>query len=288
MKLLVISNPVAGRNSGDKTKKVVSYLSSCGADVSVEYTSFRGNATNIAAEAYSRGIEKIVAVAGDGTINEIINGIVGIDIALGIIPAGTTNVFAREVHIPDNAHKACDIILKGNERRVSLGVINGSYFMLMASAGFDAEVVNSIDLKLKAKTGKFAYISSALKVSAQYEFPAMSIITDQKERYEGCLVVVSNVRYYAGKFVMAPYASTDDKFLDVCIFTKKGKRQLARYLWGILTKSHHKYKDVIYLKARQIRIFSERKINVQVDGDPFCELPVDISVVPKVLRVCCP
>lgn len=288
MKLLIISNPVAGKNSKDKTRKAASYLSSRGADVSVEHTSFRGNATNIAAEAYARGFDKIAAVAGDGTINEIINGIVGIDIALGIIPAGTTNVFAKEVGVPDNLYKACDIILDGKERRISLGVINGSYFMLMASAGFDAEVVNSIDLKLKARTGKFAYIASAFSVSARYDFPSMNIMIDQKERYKGCLVVVSNVRYYAGKFVMAPYASTDDKFLDVCIFTKSGKRQLARYLWGLLTKSHHKYKDVIYLKAKQIRIFSEKRIKVQVDGDPFCELPVDISVVPKILRVCCP
>lgn len=288
MKYLLISNPVAGKNSKKKTKRIASYLSSFGAEVSIETTLYKGNATNLAAQAYSRKVDAVIVLSGDGTISEAINGMAGIDVPIGIIPVGTANVFAGELGISENIYKAADVILRGKEKRISLGVINGTYFMLMASCGFDAEVVSSINLKLKSKIGKLAYIASAAAVLRRYNFPEVNVCIDQRRECKGCLVVISNARYYAGKFVMAPHASTDDKFLDVCIFTKRGRGQMLRYLWGLFTKRHHKYKDVVYVKARHVRMSSAEKVNVQVDGDPFCRLPADVSVVPKILRVFCP
>jgi len=126
-----------------------------------------------------------VVAGGDGTINEVINGIAGSSMPVGIIPLGVSNVLALELGIPLNSERASDIVIKGNVRPVPLGISNGRYFFLMAGVGFDAEVVCRLNMRLKRYLRKLTYILTGIKVIFSYKPPTIKIITDSGEFLEG-------------------------------------------------------------------------------------------------------
>ncbi len=255
-------------------------------DVELVKTQAPLDATRLAREAVDLGFDMVVAVGGDGTLNEVINGVVGSNITVGLIPFGITNVFALEVGIPRDPFDAINVLLHGKPRKIDIGKANDRYFILMVGAGLDGVAVNNFPFKLKWFLGKLSYLVTGMYYYFLRYTPArMEIIVDG-EKYYGYQIMVNNVSLYGGKFKIAPRANIFDGYLDVCIFTRSGFFDDLRYVWSILNSSHYKWSDVLLLKAKKITIKGDSYFHV--DSEPMGKLPVDIEVVPHSIKIMLP
>ena len=288
----IIANPAAGRAGNKKISDILDYLGRRGAEAKAFITGKRGDAIEATRRAVreSKGkkIDMVVAAGGDGTINEVVNGLMGSDIPLGVIPLGTVNVYALETGIPQDYRKACDVLLEGEVRKVRVGKINDRYFVLMAGVGFDADVVYRLDLGLKKNMGKLAYVLTGIGRLARYDFKKLDIEIDGGRRYEGCSVVIGNMKYYGGRVSVTPLANFDKDTLDVCIFKGGGAINMIRYTFGVLRKRHLSYEDVEYLSVKSLRVFSKTKTYIQVDGDVYGVLPAEFAKADERLSVILP
>jgi len=226
----------------------------------------------------------VVAVGGDGTINEVVNGIAGSDSALGILPLGTANVFALELGIPSKLREAAEIIVAGHSKKIDLARANERYFVQLAGVGFDAETVRETDLEMKKRIGPLSYVLAAVKVAAQ-EPPILTVKTVEGREEQGCFVLVGNGRYYGGPFEFFPGAKQDDGLLEVCIFKRRSHMDLLHYFQGILCRTHTKFEDVEYFQTSGLEISSEQPVPTEVDGELAGEAPVTFAVLNKKLKV---
>ncbi len=295
MRIKLIANPAAGSGRIKTIEQVREYLEHKGASVELYLTGKRGDAVLAAKVAAEEGFDTVVAMGGDGTLNEVINGLAGSSMHLGVIPLGTVNVFALETDIPTDPLKACDVILNGIPRKVSLGKVNDSYFLLMVGMGFDAYVVCGVDLRLKRLSGRLSYIIKALTSLFSYSGHLLEVVLDNGEKIEGCWVVVGNGKYYGGRMSVTPSADLMRWDLDVCIFKGKGSINMLRYVWGIMRRRHLCYPDVEYHTVKGLKVTSKGKTYIQADGDVVGQLPAEFSVMedgitvilPNVKKGCC-
>lgn len=288
MVIKLIANPTAGRGGRGIIYQVQEYLKQRGATVGLFETFQRGDALLAAREARKGGIDMVVAAGGDGTINEIINGLAGSVIPVGIIPLGTVNVFALETGIPMTPLMACDILLNGNPKNINLGKINNHYFLLMAGIGFDAYVVYGLDLRLKRFLGRLSYIITGLGRLFSYPGHSLEIDLDNGKKVQGYGVVVGNMKYYGGTMSITPFADFERNDLDVCIFKKKGVANMLRYTWGVLRKQHLNYPDVEYYTVKGLKVTSHGKTYIQADGDVAGQLPAEFSIAEEGITVMLP
>jgi diacylglycerol kinase (ATP) len=288
--IVLISNPTAKKASQKKVALASYYLQSKGFAVEVFFTARRGDAENLAREAARKSPHLIVAAGGDGTINEVVNGIAGSDTPVAVLPLGTTNVLAKELGIPEGVKESMEIAVRGRPVVVSLGRITLTnpaspltrYFCLMAGIGFDGAAVRGINETLKKISGKGAYIYSGMRTLSGFVPDSLTLTIDGKP-HSGYSVIVGNASRYGGNFRATPDARIEDPNLYVCLF--KGKRRLdtLRYVLGIINGSHLKFRDVEYLTAKHIKVDGEA--HVQIDGDYLGLTPAEISAAPDCLRL---
>jgi len=243
---------------------------------------------------FAKGLKKtdrIVVAGGDGTINEVINGLLSSEdsetkeIPLSIIPTGTANVLAKELGIPEDINGAVNRLLSGSVRKISLGRTNGRYFSLMTGIGFDGETVLGVKNDfIKKISGKLAHVVSGLKVLIRYSPVLIKIITPEKEIH-GYTAVIGNAKCYGGFFYVTPNASVTDELLDICVFQGRTRMALLRFIIGVLRQKHLDFKDVDYLKASEMEILSDSKVHVQIDGEYLGLLPVRIEVVKDAINL---
>jgi YegS/Rv2252/BmrU family lipid kinase len=264
------------------------YLQSKGCRVEVLFTEKRGDAESLAKEAIKKSPSLVIAAGGDGTINEVINGITGTEIPLAILPLGTTNVLAKELGIPETVEAAMKIAISRAPRSISLGKIVYTpslitrYFCLMAGIGFDGEAVFRISGAVKKMSGKGAYIVSGLKTLSGFN-PEKLIFSINGMTYAGYSAIIGNAAKYGGHFRVTPDARLTDPFLYVCLFKGKKRLDLIRYVFGIVTGRHLAFQDIEYLKAGSIEI--QGKAHIQIDGDYLGMTPAKIDIVPNALRL---
>lgn len=289
MKAALIVNPFAGQGRTKKNLlRVQNKLKSAGFDLTVFVTEKENQATEFAAQAVKNGNQIIIALGGDGTVSEAVNGIAGSKAKQGLIPGGTGDVFAREMEIPThNVLRACDIIIRGKTRKIDLGKANGRYFVLMAGVGFDARVISEIKPEMKRWLKDLAYPLTGIKTLFTYK-PTLLRIKLDNEIAQGYFAVIGNARYYGGRFSVAKEAQIDDGLLDVCVFHKKSVASFIRYFQGVIIGSHLKMADVSYYRARDIEITSEEPVLVQADGDVIDQTPMGFRALPRVLDVLVP
>jgi len=288
--IVLIGNPAAKKASEKKIDRARAFLASKGYEVERVFTKQRGDAETIAGGAVKRSPLLVIGAGGDGTINEVMNGLVGSDIPVAILPLGTTNVLAKELDIPENVEKAMEIAVSRRPRVISLGKITfthrapvlSRHFCLMAGVGYDGETVLRISERLKKISGKGAYLYSGVTTLLKFNPSELALCVNGKI-YSGYSVIIGNAAKYAGNFSVTPDSRLTDPALYVCLF--KGKRRLdfLRYVFGVVTRTHLRYEDVEYLKAEEVEISGSS--HVQVDGDYAGTTPAKVEIVRDALRL---
>ncbi|MBM4145596.1 MAG: diacylglycerol kinase family lipid kinase [Nitrospira sp.] len=290
LSIVLISNPAAKKASDRKVAMASYYLQSKGCTVEALFTEKRGDAESLAKEAIKKSPSLVIAAGGDGTINEVINGITGTEIPLAILPLGTTNVLAKELGIPETVEASMKIAISHTPKSISLGKIVYTsysslitrYFCLMAGIGFDGESVFRISEAVKKMSGKGAYILSGLKTLTGFN-PEQLTFSINGMTYAGYSAIIGNAAKYGGHFRVTPDARLTDPFLYVCLFKGKKRLDLIRYVLGIVTGRHLAFKDIEYLKAGSIEI--QGRSRIQIDGDYLGMTPAKIGIVPNALRL---
>ena len=290
LSIVLICNPVAKKASERRVAMASYYLQSKGCLVELLFTEKRGDAEGLAKEAVKKSPSLVIAAGGDGTINEVINGIAGTEIPLAILPLGTTNVLARELGIPEDLEAAMGIAIRRTPKSITLGKIACTrypafitrYFCLMAGIGFDGESVFGISEKFKKVSGKGAYIASGIKTLSLFNPEELTFSIDGKT-HNGYSAIIGNVSKYGGNFHVTPDARITDPFLYVCLFKGKNRLDVLRYAFGIITSRHLRFQDIEYLKAASIEI--NGKAHIQIDGDYLGMTPAKIEIVHDALKL---
>jgi YegS/Rv2252/BmrU family lipid kinase len=246
-------------------------------------TTAPGEARTFAAEGAKSGARIVVAAGGDGTVNDVANGLAGSSTALGILPVGTMNVFASELGLPNDLEEAWEIIDAGYTRTIDLALANDQYFVQLAGIGFDAQVVEATSWDWKKNFGPLSYLVAAAQIAAQK--PPRIVIETAAARHEGSFVLIGNGRYYGAPIKVFTEAKLDDGMLDVLILKNLSYLDIARYLTGIFTGTHTDFKDIEYFQTDSVRVHSEQQVPVEVDGELFGKLPVTFRIAPHKLRV---
>lgn len=280
----IILNPAA---KGERARKLVHRIQSMLPECELQQTRRPGHAQALARQAVEDGFEVVVAAGGDGTLNEVVNGIAGADVSLGLLPAGTMNVFALELGLPTDLERAIRVLRKRKIKKLDLAHANGRFFVQLAGIGLDAQIVAETDLKHKKNWGPLSYVFTAGQIIGKKP-PLLEVETSDGQQMEGSFVLIGNGRYYGGPFTFFPTANTQDGLLDVCVFQKVSYIDLMRYLHGIVTKSHTKLPDVRYFKAEGLRVTSAKFVPMEVDGELHGGSPAVIGVERKALNVIVP
>lgn len=279
------SNPWSVRHD---LRPALHILKRAGFRLSAVFTKHPGDAEPLARQAVEEGFRSILAVGGDGTVNEILNSTIHKGVTIGIMPAGTTNVLARELDYPLNMIKAARLIARRNRRKIDLGCINGRYFSMMASCGYDAYTISRTNLKIKRLIRRYAYLWAGIKDFIGYRPTEIDVSIDGgRAREKGSFVILSNTHFYGGTYKLTPFAEIDDGLLDLLIYQGRSQIGLVRFVFRMFWGQHIKMKKVKYYRVKNVTLKSSRRTLVQVDGDCIGTLPMSCRVVPGAVDVYC-
>ena len=282
---VVILNPAA---RGDRAHRLRARVEALTKGAVLRSTSTWGEAESLARAASEEGFENVVAAGGDGTINEVVNGIAGTNVALGLLPLGTMNVFATELGLPSNDLARCwQIITDGEPRFVDLPSANGKHFVQLAGVGFDAQVVKETSLVLKRSFGPLSYVMSAAQIAARQP-PRLRIESPNAVTEEGSFVLVGNGRLYGGRFPFFKQAVIDDGLLDVLVFKRLNYIEIIRYMQNVIFSSQITSPEVEYFQTTSLRVISDGDVPVEVDGELIGNCPVEFDILGRGLRVFAP
>jgi diacylglycerol kinase (ATP) len=289
-KLFIIFNPAA---RGEKTRRVRKFLEAkAGPSVILAPTQRAGDARLLALRAVQEGFSIIVAAGGDGTINEVVNGMGMSGAALGILPLGTVNVFAQELCIPRRIDAAWHVIQAGTRRTIDLARAEAGattrYFVQLAGVGFDAQAVRDASWELKKKIGPLSYVWAGIKTLGTTLARVEVSVNGSGPRASGAAVLVGNGRFYGGPFALFPKARLDDGLLDVCVFENCGYWDMLRYGQGILRGAHIDLGDVEYFQVERLVCNAPQTTPFQLDGEDSGDAPVTFSILPRALQVIVP
>ncbi len=280
--IAVIYNPAARGERAERVREKIRNLP----HGKLMATASAGDATTLAARAVEQGFRTIVAAGGDGTVNDVVNGIARTDVTLGVLPVGTMNVFAAELGIPGDLRKAWSVIEAGHTRRIDLGRANKQFFVQLAGVGLDAQVVAATSWASKKSLGPLSYLISAAQIAAQPP-PRLRIESEDRE-IDGSFVLIGNGRFYGGPLAFFKDAKIDDGKLDVLVFKNLGYLDLARYVSMMLVGRHTDLRDVEYFQTRRAVVRSESEVPVEVDGEVMARVPVTFRISARKLRVLVP
>ena len=291
MKTKLIANPKAGQGrAGRLLPQILKRLKEIGQDVDMATTGKQGDGIRLAKEAVEQGYKLIIAGGGDGTLNEVINGMVSSEATMGVIPLGTVNVFCQETGIGLDSLAACEVIKEGVARRIDLGLAGSRYFILCAGIGFDAHVISELEPEFKRIMEAMAYPLSGIKSLFSWKPTKMFIqIDDQPIKRNGFLVVIGNISSYTGPGIsVTPLASLDDGWLDLCIFKKRTVFDILRYIIGIIARRHTEFPDIEYFKTKRVHIEAEEPVLVHTDCEVIGRVPMEFRVAKKALSMILP
>lgn len=279
MRIKLVANPVSGGDARPRIQNAVDALRKRGAEVDLFLTSAAGDARVAAKQALVQGYDRIIAAGGDGTLNEVVNGVASTALPIAFLPLGTVNVFALEMRIPLDVARACAIAVEGTPRAINLGRINDDYFLLMASSGWDAEAVAALRVGVKRRIGRLAYAVSAVEALAVRKPGRLEVVLPDGRRLGGYGLVVSNCHYYGGRYVVSPTASPFKEGLELCLLRRGSRLAHLQFALALLMKRPLREPLVTFLTVDTIDVAGSGNA-VQVDGDDWGQLPVRIEAVP--------
>ena len=279
---LVILNPAA---HSERAQRKQARVESLARDCVVYATTYVGEAESMARRAVEEGFQKIVAAGGDGTINEVVNGLAGTRATLGLLPIGTMNVFATELGLPVHDLERCwDIVRGAHTREVDLAKANQKFFVQLAGVGLDAQVVKETSAQLKRNFGPLSYLISAAQIAARQP-PRLFIQSEDASIDQGSFVLVGNGRLYGGPFPFFKHAALDDGLLDVVVFKRLGYLEIIKYLQDVIFSSEIRVPEVEYFQTRRLRVESDQTVPVELDGELVGNCPVEFGLQERALRV---
>ena len=303
MDAVLVYNPTAGpRNVRDKLERLRSFFSVRDWFVELQVTEKPGDATRMASDAAFQGKDAVIVAGGDGTVNEVVNGLTGTGTAMGVLPVGTGNLWAKELRVPTytltnprRLQEAAADLVEGTVRAIDVGRVGERVFLCWASAGLDAKVTSEMEPRERAtkRLGVLPYLIAALLVARDYKGVESEVVFDGNVdgdvvRGRMLLVVANNIQQYGGLVEVAPQAKLDDGLLDIFVFKGLGIQYLVRHLVRVLSQRYLDDPEIIHRQARRIELRSNEALSVQADGDPIGTTPVTMEVVPGALRIIAP
>lgn len=288
----IIYNPTSGREAFKKQlPEVLQKLEIAGYETSCHATTGAGDATEAARIAVARKYDLVVAAGGDGTINEVVNGLAEQEYRpkLGVIPVGTTNDFARALHIPRDIEAATDIIVRGDTIPVDIGRINDKYFINIAGGGRLTELTYEVPSKLKTMIGQLAYYLKGIEMLPSIRATELTIEYDGK-LFEGevMLFLVGLTNSVGGFEKLAPDASINDGMFTLLILKKTNLAEFIRIATLAVRGEHVNDPHVLYTKANRIKVHSEEKVQLNLDGEFGGLLPAEFVNLYRHLEVFVP
>jgi YegS/Rv2252/BmrU family lipid kinase len=291
-KAILISNPKTGRYGTRRRpnlETVCRHLRDHDLDVEIITTKAAGDATRIAKEAAAEGYDDIIVSGGDGTINEVLQGMIGSKTRMGILPTGTGNVLARELKLPLNTNQAAEVIARGRTRTIYPGcVIDGRdqtkrYFLLMAGIGLDATVIKRVHPGLKKRIGKAAFWYSGLSELAGWQPIPFEIEIDNK-KYEATFAVIGKAAGYGGELSVTPRARIDQPEFEICVIESKSRLRYLRLLSHVMRAGIPPNKTGIRF-FHATRAQARGNTAVQIDGELLGDLPMSFEIAPHTIEV---
>lgn len=288
---MVIANPISGHGaSARRGNRIAELLTRRGCEVDLRPTRQVGDGRRFAAE--SSGYSVVVTVGGDGTINEVVNGLPDGGPPMALVPTGTANVLAKELMLRRTLPALADIIVEGHEVVLDLGVnlTTGRKFLLFASAGYDSFIVDRFLSRREGTIRMNSYIGWGLRSLATFEPPVISVEADGTLiEPRASWVEVANVAAYGGPLILAPDASPSDGLFDVMIQTAHQRRDAMRLifagLWRYYLRRPYEMPDMRRVRARCVTLRAEESVPLQLDGDAAGALPATFELRPKAIRI---
>jgi diacylglycerol kinase (ATP) len=300
---LLIHNPNAG-NGGSGRRQMLDearrILSHGGIEAELIETRGPGDATEMAQRATAEGRQLVIACGGDGTLNEVVNGLAaeqhGHRVPLALLPGGTANVLAKELDLPWDIPSAAEKLVHGQIKDIALGLATPlnepgkrRYFLSVAGAGPDGMIVYAIDLDLKARVGILAYWWQGAREVFRYKFRHFRVVGGGK-RIDASLLVVGRTKHYGGPFKITTGADLyENQFELMALTTRSGFRYLS-YLPSLWLQRLRGTDGVHFWKSDSVvcEPLDSDPVYAQIDGEPLARLPVEFKIVPKALKLLVP
>lgn len=278
----MVLNPTSGRGRGAAFSKEL-------AGYRILETRGPGHATELAQLAVEEGHEVIAAAGGDGTLSEVMRGILGSSASLAVLPVGTGNDFARHLGIGTDIPAALSLLKHGEPQTIDVGMLNGTPFLNVVSCGFDAVVGERINRGYGWAKGTLAYILAVFQSLATYQAAPLVVTVDgTRHEFKAMLCAVANASSYGGGMRIAPEASLSDGLLDVVILGEISKLEFLRQFPKVFKGSHITHPAVTVLRGREVAIHSERELPILNDGDLQGTTPAELAVRPQSLKFLLP
>ncbi len=293
---ILIANPTSGSYifHAQQIKDTIRFLHEHGWQAELQLTTAAGDAARLTRVAVEQKVNVVVAVGGDGTINEIIQELAGSETALAVLPSGTVNVWAREVGIPLDSYGAREVLLHGQTRYVDLGKVNDRYFLLMTGIGLDGEVTHIIEKKPAKRLGVIGYWLVGAWLGLGYRgFHITMHMDGRRIKTHALQVIIGNTQLYGGAIKYTWQAQCDDGQLDICIVRPQSMLRRPLMLLDFLFHREQRRQWVRYEKCTRVNIRTRHPVATQIDGDPMGYTAqgypsTSISIVPGALKVLVP
>jgi diacylglycerol kinase (ATP) len=300
---LLIHNPNAGhggvkrRRSLDEARRI---FAAVGIEVDLAETKGPGEATQLAQRATVERRDLVVACGGDGTLNEIVNGLAGASnghrVSLALLPAGTANIFAKELSLPWDIPHAARKLVRGSVVDIALGLATPlrepekrKYFLSVAGAGPDGRIVYSIDLELKARLGILAYWWQGAREIFRYDYPHFRVVINGQSS-DASLAIVGRTKHYGGPFKITTLADLYENQFEVMTLSTRSSLRYLSYLPTLWLGKLRGTRGVFFSKTDSLvcEPLHGKPVHAQVDGEPLGRLPVEFKIVPGALKLLVP
>jgi YegS/Rv2252/BmrU family lipid kinase len=290
MGILFIVNPKAGKG---RAKSIVPLINEVCKENSVEfeikYTTAPKDGTCIARFGAESGFERIIAVGGDGTVNEVLNGMAGTSSALGVVPGGSGNDFIRTISSEKDLKKIIHVNIYGVIKAADIGKCNGQYFINIASMGCDAEVVIATEGAKKFFSGSLAYIVGVIITIFRYKGKMLKVKVDDQEFEENALLTaIANGRFYGGGMLPAPRADITDGWFDVCFIRHLPRLRMLLLFPKFMKGKHEKIKEVTFYRGKKVILSCRDEMYVNIDGEITKNREMEFEILPEGVNLIMP
>jgi YegS/Rv2252/BmrU family lipid kinase len=296
---LIIFNPKAGRARGvidRRLERARAILAVHGVETELAITDVPGSATVLARQAVQDRRRLVIVCGGDGTLNEVANGLARSAVPLALLPAGTANVLAKELRLPWDVERAARLLVHSELRRIALGLVttesgphHGRYFVSTSGAGPDGAIVNGVNNRLKAHTGTLAYWAEGFKQLARYRFPRFRV-TVGDQTIDATLIIVGRTKHYGGPFRITTNADLYDDQFELMLCTARDPLTYLGYIPLLWAGQLRRTRQTYFLRATRVRCepLDAEPVYLQADGEPAGTLPAEFHVVPDALTLTVP